>query len=224
MSTPLPGAKDLVTLRLTSEDLSHAVEVKCVEDGYLVISAPKVDDGIVRSLEETLFELEWSSVRGLLTAPVRWIGYHDEQVWLWQVELCGPITALQRRRFVRAPLSTPGRMHVGAADRAGAPDLNTATALDSTLLDLSEAGVRMVLPRGARHAEALTSGQRVVVELALQGELLLLPGEVLHALPVVPPGGEALCVVVVLADAGSVSAMLRKAVLQAQIDARKAWV
>ena len=221
MTAPLPGIKDLVTLRLADQD--YAVLIKGIEDGRLVMAAPKVPGDVFGILAEALFELEWCSVRGLLTAPIRWIGSYRDQGSLWQMEICGPTTTSQRRRYVRAPLSMPALVHVGAASKAGVLDLNTATALDGTLLDLSEAGVRLVLPDGGRHARALATGRRVIVEVTLMGQTLLLAGEVLNALPAVPPGRASVSIVVILDDPGPVAAMLRKAVLQAQIEARKGW-
>ena len=124
---------------------------------------------------------------------------------------------------MRAPLSIPVQLFVGAVLKAGVPDLRNATSLDGTLLDLSEAGGRMVVPRGAPHAGLLATGAPVHLQMTLAGESLLLPGSVHSALPAVPPGGDALCVVVILRDPGPLGTMLRKAVLRAQVDARKAW-
>ena len=223
MNSRLPAIDDPVTLRLANEDVAYPIRFKGVVDGSLIVKAPALDGADIPQLSEALFELEWSSERGLLTVPVTYIGdYHNEGM-MWQLQICGEITTSQRRRFVRAPLSIPGRLYVGAADKAGFPDLNTATALDGTLLDLSEAGVRMVLPRAAPHEGVFFTGARVHLQMTLSGESLLLAGAVHNALPAVPPGGDALSVVVVFNDPGPVAALLRKAVLHAQVYARKAW-
>ena len=223
MTSRLPAINDPVTLRLTGEDASYAIRFRGLEDGQLIVRAPTIVRDDTALLAEALFELEWSSERGLLTVPVTYIGeYHDEGT-LWQLEICGEITTSQRRRFVRSPLTVPGCLYVGAAEKAGVSDLRTATPLDGTLLDLSEAGVRMVLPRGAPHMPALSTGAKVHLQVTLSGEPLLLTGVVHSALPAVPPGGDALCVVVILHDPGPVGTVLRKAVLRAQVDARKAW-
>jgi hypothetical protein len=223
MTDRLPAINTPVTLRLAGDEASYAIRFKGIEDGSLIVKAPMlVGDGIAE-LSEALFELEWSSERGLLKVPVSYIGdYHDEGT-LWQLEICGPITTSQRRRFVRAPLSIPVQLFVDAVLKAGVPDLRNATSLDGTLLDLSEAGVRMVVPRGSPHVDLLARGAPIHVQMTLAGESLLLPGSVHSALPAVPPGGDALCVVVILRDPGPLGTMLRKAVLRAQVDARKAW-
>jgi len=223
MTHSLPDVNDLITLRVSGDDSSYPVRVRTVEEGSLVVTAPIETGDAFAALDDALLVLEWSSVRGLRTAPVHWLGNDNDNGSLWRLQICGAITASQRRRYVRAALSLPGLIHVGAAQRAGVPDLNTATALTGTLLDLSEAAMRFVLPQGGRHADALATGRRVTVEVNLMGETMLLPGEVLNALPIVPPGGGTLCVVVVLDDPGPHGTVLRKAVFQAQINARKAW-
>jgi hypothetical protein len=223
MNSRLPAINDLVMLRLAGEDACHSIRVEGLKDGGVVVKAPTLVGDDIALLSEALFELEWSSERGLLTAPVRWIGNHREDRSLWQLEICGEITTSQRRRFVRAPLSLPCWLHVGTSNRAGVPGPNTGTSVEGTLLDLSEAGVRLVLPHGSRHARALRTGFKVIVEMTLADETLLLPGEVHSALPIVPPGGETLCIVVILDDPGPVATLLRKIVLQLQIEARKAW-
>lgn len=222
MTDRLPAIDTPVTLRLAGEEASYAIRFKGIEDGSLIVKAPMLVGEGIAELSEALFELEWSSERGLLKVPVSYLGDHDEGT-LWQLEICGPITTSQRRRFVRAPLSIPVQLFVGAVLKAGVPDLRNATSLDGTLLDLSEAGGRMVVPRGAPHAGLLATGAPVHLQMTLAGESLLLPGSVHSALPAVPPGGDALCVVVILRDPGPFGTTLRKAVLRAQVDARKAW-
>lgn len=214
----LPGLNDLVALRLEDGDASLPSRVEDVIDGHLVVAAPSVTGDLVTEPVGRRLDVEWSSPRGLLVVPARVTGFHRANLRLWQLEVLGEPVTLQRRRFARAHVALPGWLYAAAeAGEPVRPGTPGALAVEITLTDLSEGGMGLSMHR----TRVVEAGAAVTLRMHLLDEDVVLPGRVLRVLPMVPPGGGAVRVVVILDDPGTDAPLLRRAVLKAQIDARR---
>lgn len=104
----------------------------------LIVTAPEVP--FVPSAEDLAAEhvLVWLVPDGQMEVPVR---IQDVEQPLWPLIVTGPARKVQRRQYVRVPLSLPGDLTAVDPDPDGGPGRWAVT-----LLDVSEGGVRCLVP------------------------------------------------------------------------------
>jgi hypothetical protein len=156
--------------------------------------------------------VSWVSSDGVYDLPTGFLErvVVGPTVWAWRVEVIGHAERAQRRRFVRVPWTRPIVVDVvpvarlfpqhhagdgvdGAEGGAGAGDgvdgaeddlWSGGGTVHGSTLDLSEGGVRCVLP-----PPPVRSGQPVRVHLEVQGDQLVLDGTVVRVKATVPRPG-----------------------------------
>ena len=152
-------------------------------------------------------DVRWTSPRGQYIASMRLLGITRDRITCWSVEPTGPVQLDQRRRFVRAGGGEPVAVRpVEPAD---------AKAVLGRIVDISEGSVRCWLS-----AAEFGTDQEVLVTLSLDGEQLTVPGTILKALE--RDGAKGLDLVVTFTLGEELAGLVRRYVMRAQLQARRA--
>ena len=200
-----PDVNTLVDLRL-ADGHEYPSRIEDVTDHTWQVAAP-FGGGLEPPETGSALEVRWTGQRGRYTAPARLVGIHRALVTCWTVELTGPVQLEQRRRFVRAGGGEP--ITVRPEEPADAP------AVLGRIVDISEGGVRGWLGPGA-----FTADQPVLVTVGLEDEQLTIHGTILKA--VEREGGKGLDVVVTFSLDEHTADQVRRYVMRAQLQARRA--
>lgn len=159
----------------------------------VVVSAPRYAGDVEGPSSGAACALVWATQRGVVELPTRYAGTRtlDRGLRVWTLDVAGPAVRLQRRAFVRVPVSVPVVVRtrrldaVPAAEAEAAPcgeDGAEAPVIPETLqgrtLDVSEGGLRCLLP-----VPALPADLPVDVAFTLDGDLFDLRAEIVRALP-----------------------------------------
>lgn len=187
----------------------------------------------------------WPTPVGMMQLPATFVDRElvGPVVRAWRLAVNGGLYRRQRRRYVRVEWSSPVRLEVppddespadmdgaGVAevDGAGGADMDGAGVargeagtrqVSGTTLDLSEGGLRCLLP-----PPALVLGQRVRVLLSIDGEDLVLDSDVVRAQPLEARPGVVKQVEtgVEFCDPEEYGDVLRRAVFSEQLRLRRA--
>jgi hypothetical protein len=147
--------------------------------------------------------LVWCSPVGQHELPATFIGLAQDRVQLWRVQPDGLVTTTQQREFTRAGDALPATVR------------RDEQAWPGVVVDLSEGGARCVL-------EAPTSPPSdvaVLLDVEIDGQVLLLPARVLAASPL---SGQRSEVRLAFQSIGRAADVLRRRVLAQQRRARSA--
>ncbi|MFN8074015.1 MAG: PilZ domain-containing protein [Kineosporiaceae bacterium] len=169
------------------------------ERPYVVVSAPRYAGDVEGPRQGVSCALVWATQRGVVELPTRYRDTQtlDQGLRVWLLEVDGPAVRVQRRAFVRVPLSVPVTVRTSRLDAAVPPPAAAASAdapgasgaregdpaappelLDGRTLDLSEGGLRCVLP-----APALPPDLPVDVAFAVNGDQFRLKAAIVRAVP-----------------------------------------
>lgn len=166
MSLDLPAVNTLVRVRCSRDGEVHRSRVEALGGPDLLVAAPHGKDDPALPYPNDRLIVAWGTVRGKCSLPVRFGGVETSRILVWRVTPDGEIELEQRRRSVRA--SATGKVTVVAGAGLVAP-------LTGPVVDVSETGLRCLLPRGLAGP-----GMPVDVRLDLGEESLEMGGEVLR--------------------------------------------
>ncbi|NLT55911.1 MAG: PilZ domain-containing protein [Actinomycetales bacterium] len=119
------------------------------ERHVLMIASPRYVGDLDELAVGTLCSLTWPTERGLMELPVAYLGeqYIRNSVEVWRVEVVGPAVRTERRKFFRVTMTLPVRVEVlPGGIGIGAISPSTDVTLEGHTVDLSEGGLRCVLP------------------------------------------------------------------------------
>jgi hypothetical protein len=188
----------------------------------------------------TACTVTWVSTDGLYDLPAGFVErvVVGPVVWAWRVEVTGRAQRAQRRQFVRVPWRSPVRLDVVTVVRFGGPvhesdaaatdpdaeptsDAQDEGTVHGDTLDLSEGGIRCVLP-----PPPLPMGQPVRVHLTVQEQALVLDGTVVRVRVAEPkPGARPVCETgICFTEPDEYGDLLRKAVFSEQLRLRRSGV
>ncbi|MCZ2806126.1 PilZ domain-containing protein [Modestobacter sp. VKM Ac-2983] len=131
-----PAATTALSVLLLGQDEALTARVRRESESFLFLSPPRNALGEVTPfVEREMLELSWQADDGLRSVPAEAVAVAADG--LWEVEVTGPASTIQRRDAVRAPIGLSVTL---AWDRA--------TLVGSTV-DLSEGGLLAVFrPHG----------------------------------------------------------------------------
>jgi len=147
--------------------------------------------------------LVWCSPAGRHDLPATFTGLARERVRLWRVQPNGFVTTTQQREFARAGDALPVTVR------------RDEQAWPGVVVDLSEGGARCVLEAATRPPTDAT----VLLDVEIEGQVLLLPARVLAAQPLT---GQRCEVRLAFQSIGRAADVLRRRVLAQQRRARSA--
>lgn len=175
----------------------------------------------------------WSAPNGLFDLPTRYRGRSviGPAVRAWQLVVDGPVIRIQRRRFFRVPWVGPVTLEVAEDPAAGTaavpgaaasgngagPSGNGLHVLTGMTVDLSEGGLRVVLP-----APGLPDGTAIRVLLPVHEQVLVLPATTVWNRPTRGPGGHQVETGISFDDVEEHGDLLRWVVVETQLKARRA--
>ncbi len=164
MSFDLPEVNDLVRVQLDDE-LVLPSRVEDVRDGELVLAAPRYVGNVTPPSPGDALAVLWTVRRGVSGLPAEFVTGERAPVPVWRVRVVGTIEVVQRRRYVRAAVDQPVTLSQAKFEsiRIG------------HMLDLSEGGIRLRLTRSRED-----SHEQVVVRLALEDDVIDVPGTILR--------------------------------------------
>lgn len=148
-----------------------------------------------------VLHLLWCSPAGLHDQPAVFVGLAVDRVRLWRVHLDGPVSTVQQRQFTRAGDALPATLRL---------DEQVWPAI---VVDLGEGGARCVLGTSV----IPPTGVPVVLDVEIEGELLVLPARVLASSPLL---GSRCEVRLAFHSIGRAADVLRRRVLGQQRRAR----
>lgn len=167
------------------------------ERTHVVIAAPRYVGDVERPPDGAACALVWATQRGVIELPTEFVRTEllPQGIRVWHLAVAGQAVRLQRRAFVRVPLSVPlvvrtfrldgdpGGSPAGREDDSGAePAL--PEVVDGRTSDLSEGGLRCLLP-----APPLPSDLPIEVAFAVEGDEYRLRAAVVRAMPGKPGTG-----------------------------------
>lgn len=204
MRPDLPAVNTLVRVRCSRDGEVHRSRIEALDDHDLLIAAPHAEDDPHLPYANDALVVSWGSARGRCSLRVCFGGLEKSRVLMWRLAPDGEVELEQRRHSVR--VSAPGKVTVVAGAGVIAPKTGS-------ILDVSETGVRCLLPRGFAAA-----GMPVEVQLEFDEEAITIGGEVLR---VSPGSNEHDEVVVVLTPAPAQADRLRRFVYARQRHERR---
>lgn len=165
----------------TAKDVRSRVEdviERCTEHGRrYVIAAPRYCGDVEPPSKGTPCTLEWPGPHGIWILPVTFVDQRQVREGLrsWTVEVLAPARQTERRSFVRVEWAIPlvveplivgdPRLMMASSDgRAILAAVGTPPALHGHTLNISEGGIRCLLP-----APALSCGVGVAVKVEVSG-------------------------------------------------------
>ncbi len=166
MRPDLPAVNTLVRVRCSHDGEVHRSRIEALDDPTLLIAAPHAADDPKLPHANDGLVVSWGTVRGRCSLPVRFGGVETSRILVWRMVPDGEIELEQRRRSVRA--AATGKVTIIAGAGVVAPKTGP-------ILDVSETGLRCLLPRGFARA-----GMPVDVHLELDDETNTMGGEVLR--------------------------------------------
>ena len=181
--------------------------VEGVEEGDLLVAAPGFQGDLDAVVAGLPVRVRWTGPRGMHSLDTSLVSVVRGPVTRWRIQAQGPVQVVQRRNYVRAPLSTPVSL---------VPvDATIAPVTSGWLIDISEGGLRI----GVDGPE-LPDGTAFEAWLELDGMPVTVLGNVLRTeLRDGPPKRQE---IVVLIDAGRHADLIRRVVLRQQLLARRA--
>jgi hypothetical protein len=158
----------------------------------LYVAVPRYPGDVDVPRPGTACTVTWVTSDGLYDLPAGFVErvVVGPVVWAWRVEVSGRAVRAQRRRYVRVSWTAPVVLDVVPVVRLNRPVDGTCPvdgvslvdgadaegdAVHGTTLDLSEGGIRCLLP-----LPPLPTGQLVRVHLKLEGDQLTLEGTVIR--------------------------------------------
>ena len=167
MRSDLPGVNTLIRVQCTRDGQLHRSRVEALDGDGLLIAAPHAaGDPALPYVGDDLV-LQWGSARGRCALPVRFERLEGARVLVWRLTARGVVQLTQRREYARA--STQGTVTLVPATDAAAP-------VTGSVVDISEGGLRCLLPAGQ-----VMTGVPVEVGLDLDDEAVPdVSGEVLR--------------------------------------------
>ncbi len=189
----------------------------------LGVAAPRIAGSLAWERGGASVLVRWVTGRGPCLLRCAFERRVPGKVPQWVLRSLAPVSLEQRRRYVRARVLVPARLGVRPpVDGDVVPDegeaVDTRTVEPSwhpaRLVDLSERGARLALSLDLELD--LAAGAAAFVELAI-GERLCVPGTMLR----VHDEPNARLVVVELEPGDSAATLIRRAVLDAQVRARR---
>lgn len=166
--TALPDVNTLVRVVIDDDGLVLPSRVESVEGPELLVAAPSYVGDLSGPREGTELSVHWTSVRGVCSIPVQFVGAERAGIKLWRLRSAGSLEMIQRRRFAR--------VETGGALSVVGPDLQTVRV--GWMLDLSEGGVRARMAPGNFGAD-----DPVEVRINMDGEVVSVVGQVVRTLP-----------------------------------------
>jgi c-di-GMP-binding flagellar brake protein YcgR len=177
----------------------------------------------------TACTVTWVSSDGLYDLPAGFVErvVVGPVVWAWRVEVTGCARRAQRRRFVRVSWSSPMRLDVVPVVRFagghpdGTPDDENQDTVHGTTLDLSEGGIRCVLP-----PPPLRLGQPVRVHLTVEEQALVVDATVVRVkVASATPGAHPVCETgISFTEPDEYGDLLRRVVFSEQLRLRRSGV
>lgn len=133
-------------------------------DDEVVVAAPVCEGDDHEPSLGTSMDLTWQGRRGPMSLRVRLVAKELRTVPTWRLEPGGPVVITQRRQHVRSQTLMPAVLRTAAGP------------VSAQVVDLSEGGLRVV----HRGTSPLVVGDRLHVELQVDGRFLLLSSEVVR--------------------------------------------
>ncbi len=138
------------------------------QEGYeLLVAVPTVAGSIVPVVGRRgdIVTMHWVSARGEADVDCRLVEVAKNELASWQLHALSEPTVQQRREYVRAKVHMP----VTVVD---------ASPLGGWVVDLSEGGARLVTV-----GTTMEAGRRIALQVDIDGQDLVLQGEVLRTWP-----------------------------------------
>jgi hypothetical protein len=221
------------------EDLISGAEAREVgwQADMIWVAVPHYGGDVEVPERGTACRLTWPTPVGLYELPVAFHGRDQvgPAVRAWRLRVTGSATRAQRRRYVRVPWTgavtievpvavAPAPVPPAPVDGAGGPvgpdeagEGPTVRALAGAMVDLSEGGLRCLLP-----PPVLPAGQRVRVVLPVAGQVLTPPAQVVWTRPSITPVGTFAETGICFDDPEAHGDLLRRVVFSEQLRARRA--
>lgn len=210
LDTPHVNALVRVDVREGASGLPSRVED--VEDGDLCIAAPAYEGDVEPPRATDRMVLHWTGVRGVHALPASFVELQRQgagRLPRWRVRPVGNVELVQRRRFVRSPVSDA----VAVVPVEG----QLARVVAGSLVDLGEGGIRARFDALSPLAEAT----EVQVHLSLRDRSVILVGTVLRCLPIVVDGARGHEAVIVFEPTEQEGDLIRREVLHQQVLRRR---
>lgn len=166
--TALPDINTLVRVALGDDAPVLPSRVESIEGPDLLIAAPSYVGDLSGPREGAELSVHWTSVRGVCSVPVSFVGAERSGIKVWRVRLTGSLEMVQRRRFAR--VETGGALSLVGSDME--------TVRVGWMLDMSEGGVRARMAPGNFEAD-----DPVEVRINMDGEVVSVVGLVVRTLP-----------------------------------------
>jgi len=132
----IPDVNSLLFIELAG-NAGYRSRIEDSGDGTLAVAAPIRAGDIEVPPDGTEFNVFWTTVRARTVLPVRLVGVSRQKPVIWHLEQTGECTRVTRRQFVRGGGGVP----IVLTGPGGA-----AREVESTVMDLSEGGVRCRYP------------------------------------------------------------------------------
>ncbi len=148
----------------------------------VVIAAPRYVGDLEQPPSGAPCALVWATQRGVIELPTAYLDAHtlDQGLRVWALEVTGDAVRIQRRSFVRVPISVSVTVVAPAGAEDTAP-IDVPVTLQGRTLDLSEGGVRCLLPTD------IPADLPVNVVFAVDGEEFRLQARVVRSAPARSP-------------------------------------
>ncbi len=198
----------------------------------LWVALPRYDGDVEVPESGTACRVSWPTPVGLYELPTAFEGRErvGPAVRAWRLRVTGPALRVQRRRYVRVAWTGPVTIELPGAVSAPAPGSPPSLDPDvpepgdvgdrrlaGAMVDLSEGGLRCLLPR-----PVLPPGTDITVALAVAGRLVRASGQVVWSRPTTTPVGGFAETGIAFDDPDEHGDLLRRAVFSAQVQARRA--
>jgi c-di-GMP-binding flagellar brake protein YcgR len=136
----LPKINSLVRIEMREGQYIPS-RVEAVDGNLYTVGRPSYSGDLEVADPGTEMAMIWFSERGVYGVPARLVTQHRDRIPVWQIEITGEVELKQRRKFVRVPFVAPVTLAVGK---------DAENAVEGTLVDLSEGGIRCVLRSAVR--------------------------------------------------------------------------
>jgi hypothetical protein len=203
MLVELPPVGTLVRLELAN-GLVLPSRVEDASDALLALARPTYIGDVEPPRPGDELGVHWTGRRGVCSLPAMFRSVEQGRVPQWHLEVAGSVEVVQRRRYVRAATAAPVSLQ--------ADDFVEGVRVGS-LLDISEGGIRLRVTRSAGR-----TAEEVVVRLAIEGQVVDVPGTILRT----EPHGSFEEVVVEFAEDHRAAATIRRFVYAEQARQRRA--